>query len=351
MATKIILAFCFCALLSLALSKTTLYLTGSAVDSVVTSHGPVIDVSGGSTDVDKKSQDVIDKIRGCTGSCTTKIDIVILRKTGTGAYNDYLYAMDGVNSVRTYILTTANDANAVAVETAIKNAEYVFYAGGDQCDYITYFKGTKVETATEFVYNKGGSVGGTSAGAAILGEYINDGCGSAQGVASSTALANPYDKSITFTYNYFNFNFLNKVITDQHFVARDRMGRLLVFLARQIKDNKTTTAWGVAANEETSVVVDELGIATVVSNDGVTQYGDQTIPPASLNPVAYYILLDHPCATVVAKTPLTCAGYEVWKRTTGQTFNLATRLTSNPDYTINVQNGVINVVGNNGNIY
>ena len=83
----------------------------------------------------------------------------------------------------------------------------------------------------------------------------------------------------------------------------------------------------------------------------MSQYGNQAIPPASINPVAYFILLDHACQTVVAKTPLTCTGYKVWKRIPGQTFDMASKPTTNPDYTIDVNAGVMTAVGNSGSIY
>jgi cyanophycinase-like exopeptidase len=349
----IVLLFVF-SILSVSNAKTTYYITGdpSDVGNNFTLGGPVLDLGGGGTDVLAAFQQTVDIIRGCGGSlCGNKIDIVILRATGTGAYNNYLYALNGVNSVQTYVLTKLADANNAATETVVKNAEFVFYAGGNQCDYTTFFKGTKMESATRFVYNKGGAVGGTSAGMAIMGEYDYNGCNSASGTTSSQALANPYDTGITFTYNYFNFSFMNLIITDDHYITRDRMGRLLTFMARQIKDGKTSVAWGLAANEETSVVVDKFGLATVVRNDGTTYDADlQQLIPASLNPVAYFILADHMPTTCVSGSPLSYSGYKVWKRTYGQTFNLASRPTV-PDYTLNVVAGALSVVGNGGNIY
>ena len=69
---------------------------------------------------------------------------------------------------------------------------------------------------------------------------------------------------------------MQDTITDSHFVARDRMGRLLAFLARQIKDGRATSALGVAVNEVTSVVVDRNGLATVMGAGP-----------------AYFVLADH----------------------------------------------------------
>jgi cyanophycinase len=301
-------------------AKVTRYLTGNAGDVVVSLAGPAHDLGGGSTDVDAAIQWMIDKVRGCT-SCSTKIDVVILRSSGSNGYNDYIYAMNGVDSVETLVITAAKDSNTAAVETTVKNAEVVFFAGGDQCDYVKYFKGTKVETAVESVYARGGGVGGTSAGTAILGDFTYDGCtGSA---VSADALANPYHRTITFTYDFFKFTNFQNTITDSHFVPRDRMGRTLAFIARQIKDGKAASALAVAVNEVTSVVVDRNGLATVMG-DGP----------------AYFVLGDHMPEVCVSGSPLTFSNYKIWKVPTGGTFDLRNRPTTGY-YLRSVTNGVI----------
>ncbi len=303
-----------------AQGKVTRYLTGNAADVVVPLAGPAHDFGGGGTDVDAALQWLIDQVRGCT-SCATKIDVVILRSSGSNGYNDYIYAMNGVDSVETLVITSAKDSNTAAVETTVKNAEVVFFAGGDQCDYVKYFKGTKVETAVESVYARGGGVGGTSAGVAIQGDFTYDGCtGSA---VSSDALANPYHRTISFTYDFFHWANMAGTLTDDHFVTRDRMGRTLAFLARQIQDGKTATAWGVAMNEVTSLEVDKNGRATVVG-DGP----------------AYFILADHAPEVCRAGTPLTYSNYKIWKVLPGGTFDLRNR-PSTGYYLRSVSNGVI----------
>jgi cyanophycinase-like exopeptidase len=255
--------------------------------------------------VDAAIQWMIDKVRGCT-ACSTKIDVVILRSSGSNGYNDYIYAMNGVDSVETLVITRATDSNTVAVETTVKNAEVVFYAGGDQCDYVKYFKGTKVETATESVYARGGGVGGTSAGLAIQGDFSYDGCtGSA---LSSDALANPYHRTITFTYDFFHWANLQGTLTDSHFVTRDRLGRTLAFLARQIKDGKAAAAWGIGVNEGTSVLVDHNGRASILG-DGP----------------AYFILADHAPEVCLSGSPLTYSNFKFWKVAAGGTFDLRNR--------------------------
>ncbi len=302
-------------------AKVTRYLTGSAADVVVPLAGPAHDFGGGSTDVDAALQWIIDQVRGCT-ACATKIDVVILRSSGSNGYNDYIYAMNGVDSVETLVITSAKDSNTAAVEATVRNAEVVFFAGGDQCDYVRFFKGTLVETAVESVYARGGGVGGTSAGTAIQGDFSYDGCnGSA---TSLQALANPYHRTVTFTYDFFKWANLQNVITDSHFVPRDRMGRTLAFLARQIQDGRATSALSLAVNEETSVVVDRNGLATVMGAGP-----------------AYFILADHAPEVCQAGTPLTYSNYKIWKVLTGGTFDLKNRPTTG-FYLRSVTNGVIN---------
>ena len=291
-----------------AQAKVTRYLTGNGADVAPTLAGPAHDFGGGGTDVDAALQWIIDQVRGCT-SCATKVDVVILRSTGSNGYNDYIYAMNGVDSVETLVITSARDSNTAAVETTVRNAEVVFFAGGDQCDYVKNFRGTRVETAVESVYARGGGVGGTSAGEAIQGEFTYDGC--AGSAVSSQALLDPYRRDITFTYDFFNWAHMEDVITDSHFVTRDRMGRTLAFLARQIRDGRASSALGMAVNEATSVVVDKQGLARVIG-DG----------PAN------FILAEHFPEVCEPRTPLTYSNYKIWKVPAGGTFNLVSRPTT-----------------------
>jgi cyanophycinase len=251
----------------------TRYRTGNAADVKPALFGPAYDLGGGSTDVDAALQWLIDQVRGCT-DCPTKLDVVILRASGADGYNDYIYAMNGVDSVETLVITSRQDANQKEVETTVMNAEIIFFAGGDQCNYVKNFKGTKVQKAVNDVYQRGGGIGGTSAGEAVLGEYVFDACKDT--VVSQDALSDPYHRTITFTYDFFHFANLQNTITDQHFVARNRMGRLLAFLARQIQDRKTSSVLGIAVNEKTSLVVDKNGMAHVLGEGPV-----------------YFILADH----------------------------------------------------------
>jgi cyanophycinase len=316
---KIIFIVSVCLFFSVAAqAKITRYLSGNSADVQPILAGPVLNLGGGGTDVDPAIQWMIDKARGCT-TCTTKVDVVILRASGSNGYNASILAMNGVDSVESIVITSRKDATNAALSTTIKNAEVIFFAGGDQCDYVTIFKGTPIETSVEFVYAKGGAIGGTSAGLAIQGEFVYDGCRTS--AVSSDALANPYHSSLTFTYNFFNWNDMQTVITDSHFEQRDRMGRLMVFLARQIRDGKSSVAWGAALNEVTSVVVDQNGVGTVMGSGN-----------------AYFVFADHVPEACEPGQPLTFSNYKIWKVAPGQTFNLRNRPATG-FYSVSVLNG------------
>jgi len=284
-------------------AKVTRYLTGSASDVSPRLHGPVLDLGGGGTDVGEAIQQMIDGVRGCT-SCATTVDVVVLRSNGADGYNDFIRKMNGVDSVETLVVTDPSDANDKSVVETVRNAEVVFFAGGDQCDYVNNFRGNEIGRAVESVYARGGGVGGTSAGEAIQGEFVYDGCGT-DGATSAQALANPYDATLHFTYDFFRWRYMGGVITDQHVVARKRLGRTLTFVARQLKDGRARRVLAVAVNEKTSVVVDTRGLAHVVGAGP-----------------AYFILGDHAPEVCEAKRPLTYSGFKVWKLAPGETFDL-----------------------------
>ena len=60
---------------------------------------------------------------------------------------------------------------------------------------------------------------------------------------------------------------MQNTYADQHVVARNRIGRTLTFLARQIQDGKMDHVWGLAVNEDSSLVVDKNGLGTVMGPD------------------------------------------------------------------------------------
>lgn len=190
-------------------------------------------------------------------------DVVVIRATNTDAYNQYINGLGTVNSVETLLVDSRELANNDTVARIIRNAEMLFIAGGDQSNYMRYWRGTKAGDAINYLLRvKKAPVGGTSAGCAILsGFYYSGEKGSA---VSGEALANPYDSLVTvYNNDFLHAPYLQQVITDQHYLARHREGRHVVFLSRIISDWHTWPR-GIAPDERTAVCIDERGMAQVV---------------------------------------------------------------------------------------
>ena len=241
---------------SLTAQTYTSWLVGDAAD-VSTSHEAGIVLAGGGSDNDDAMAWMLNRADGG--------DVVVLRASGTNGYNNYFFNQLGVtvNSVETIRIPSVAAANDPYVQSRIEEAEVVFIAGGDQTDYYDFWKDTPVETALNYLLtSKNATVGGTSAGMAILGNYYY--APQNLGVTSSEALKNPYHNNMDLIgqNDFLQHPILANTITDTHFDNRSRSGRTFTFLARMVED------WGVAGkaitcNEVTAVCIDETGLAHV----------------------------------------------------------------------------------------
>src|SRR6478736_2373553 len=212
-----------CASNSFAAKSYSYFRVGSASDvATATTAGTVL--MGGGTDVDAAFQWMCQ--RSGNG------DFLVIRATGTDAYNPYIQQLCPTeNSVATLIIPNRTAASDPFVIAAIQNAEALWIAGGDQSNYINYWKGTPVQDALNGLIARGVPIGGTSAGMNVLTQFIYSAQAS-QGVTSSQALADPFSRYVTLDRDFVNLPILQGIIGDPHFVTRDRMGRDLAFMCR-----------------------------------------------------------------------------------------------------------------------
>ncbi len=209
-------------------------------------------------------------------------DFLILRATGDDDYNDYVNKLCKLNSVATLILPDRKSAEDPMVAEIIRNAEVVFISGGDQSNYIRGWKGTPVQDAINADIAEGKPIGGTSAGLAVLGEFVyacledkpND-----KDLASTDVLPDPYFYRVTLDRGFLKNPLLENLLTDSHFAKRDRMGRTLGFLARIAQDGWSNNPREVAIDEKSAVLVEPDGKATVVGNGKGAYFLRPTQPP------------------------------------------------------------------------
>lgn len=231
------------------------FMTGDSSD-VQTSVVPGICLMGGATENDNAMRWWMQRANGG--------DVLVLRCTGSNGYNNYLYNSLGitVNSVETLVLPARNSAYDPYVLRRIREAEAIWIAGGDQANYVNYWKNTPLQQALQqAVIQRGVPIGGTSAGMAILGSHY---FAALNGTATSTnLLANPYHSTATVGANDFlRMPFLNRTITDTHFDNPDRRGRLMALMGR-IAGDSSVRMRAIACDEYTAVCIDSTGLARV----------------------------------------------------------------------------------------
>ena len=318
-----VLVLIFPACLFAAKSQYEYYSVGNTSDVTTTTTAGTV-LMGGGTDVDAAFQWMIGKSGGG--------DFVVIRTTGTDAYNPYIYGLGTVDSVETLIIKSRTAAADPFVVAKIRNAEAVWIAGGDQSTYTSLWKGTPVADAINYVANvKRAPVGGTSAGLAVLGQFIYTGASGS--VTSSQALANPYHRYVTLDRDFVQIANLSGVITDSHFVTRDRLGRLVAFLARIIKDGWASSAHGIGIDEATAILVNPDGSATRVGSGAAYFMSSAGVPQVC-----------------VSGTPLTYTGLAVYKVSGAATFNLASWTGSGGTaYSVSANAGALS--SSNGSIY
>jgi len=300
------------------------FVTGSAGDVGGTTK-PGYALIGGAKDVDAFYRWMIERAGGG--------DMVVIRASGGDGYNDYLYQLGGLHSVTTLVIASEKAARDAFVIEKIRHAEALFIAGGDQWKYVNLWNRSPTGEAIADALKRGIPVGGTSAGLAILGQYIFT--AEQDTVTSAQALRNPFDTHVTIGTNFLHIPALRNTITDTHFRARDRMGRSLVFLARMLHDYGLKESRGIAIDERTAALTETNG------NLQVAGYGH-----------AYFLRARKRAERCEPGRPLTMKNIEVYRAGAGDWFDMTHwRGSGGVAYQLSVEDGTIRSGQASGDIY
>lgn len=337
------------------------YFATGDVNAVVTAPSalptPSFVLMGGGPDVDPAFRWLIQRAGISPG---TGGRFVVIRATGTEAYNPYIFYSDetlstsntiadlwvggaslGLTSVETLVIPSVKAANSEAVNAILAKANVVFIAGGDQSDYIRFWKGTALEQTLKTLMQKNVPVGGTSAGLAVLGQF--DYSALYKSATSEASMLNPYSKDITFDPSPLSLQggfiappALASMIFDSHFDSRDRMGRFIAFISRIVAPTTTpggtfgciggvlpasssgnATARGIGISVETALLVQGNGNGNPVTAKRVTNSSTTT------ESAVYFVRPSVPPSVCRSQTPLTVPNVEVKKLADSNTvFNI-----------------------------
>jgi cyanophycinase len=156
-----------------------------------------------------------------------------------------------------YVLHTTDRklADSDSFAAILRKAGGVWFEGGRQFHLVDSYAGTKTEQGFHDVLARGGVVGGSSAGASILGSFL------VRGAPSNNNLIMDwpgYEKG---------FGFLRGVGIDQHVVARERLADLADSIMPKYPD-----LLGISEDEGTAWVV-KGDVAEIVGRNKAFVYG------------------------------------------------------------------------------
>ena len=182
----------------------------------------------------------------------------------------------GARNVQVLFTQSREVADSDAFVALIKQAKGIWFDGGRQYRVMEAYGGTKTERAFAEVLERGGVIGGSSAGMAVLGDFLVRGA--------------PSEDNYILDYPGFEkgLGYLRNTATDMHVVARERLPDLTTLTARYPK------VLGISADEGTAWVVNgDVGRiigpskAFVYSRGGLT---DRDAPYLTLYPGDTYNL-------------------------------------------------------------
>ena len=193
-------------------------------------------------------------------------------RADTGSRYHKLFDELGAKRVDVLPYASRRDADRDEWLRVLENATGIFLTGGNQLRISTILGGTPVAKMIRRRNARGVAVGGTSAGAAILSEHMI-----AYGEEGSTPRAGAATLAP-------GFGLTNRVIIDQHFRQRDRLGRLLSALAYN------PFAVGIGLDEDTAAFIDPhdtlhveggAGAITIVDTGSLGYTSMATIKPGA----------------------------------------------------------------------
>ena len=195
--------------------------------------------------------------------------VVVLRASQTtDVANEFYHDVGGVASVETFVFKDRGPSADPRILASLARADGIFIAGGDQARYVRFWRGTPIADALDAHVRAGKPLGGTSAGLAILGEFLY-GAMDGGSITSPQALADPLGAAVTIERDFLHIEHLRDIITDTHFKERDRLGRLFAFLtkAEAMAGARQRQLLGLGIDESAALAVQADGSSRIYATD------------------------------------------------------------------------------------
>jgi cyanophycinase len=212
----------------------------------------------------------------------------------SGAIYQQVFAEFGAHSVSILPLFSREEADLPDIARKLAKATGIFMTGGDQSKIVSILHGTASLRAIVSAYERGATIGGTSAGAAAMSDPMIAG-GLGGQLARSRLVKLGQGLGLT-----------TSLIVDQHFQQRKRLGRLLTAVLTY------PTMLGLGVDEDTAALVTADGQVSVIGRGTVTILDASEAQSANL-------------ATISDKSPIAFSGMVLHTLVHGGRFDINKR--------------------------
>jgi len=210
--------------------------------SLIQAKGNLVIIGGGS-----RPDYVMEKIIELSGGPDAKI--VIIPVASSEPLDRALYQRHSFETLgalnTTFVIFDSTSVDYDENLAVLDGATGIFFSGGDQRRLANWLHGTKMLRKIRDIYEKGGVVSGTSAGAAVMSELMITG--------DELINDDPEDAYDTIMKGNMElkkgFGFINTVIVDQHFIVRRRENRLFSLML------ENPDLLGIGIDESTAIIV------------------------------------------------------------------------------------------------
>src|SRR3954468_4076152 len=219
-------------------------------------HGSPLAIIGGGKDR-KNDKAILSRFIQLAGGPESRIVVLTAASTEPREmwqiYDEAFGAL-GVERRAHLEIRSRDEAGDPARAEKILHADGVFMTGGDQKRLLATIGGTLIDSAMHRAFKtRGMCIAGTSAGASAISEHM---------LAASSAGDAPPAKGET--HLAAGLGFLQRVVIDQHFSERHRLGRLLGVVAQN------PYLLGIGIDEDTALVVESGAGLEVLGHGAVT---------------------------------------------------------------------------------
>ncbi len=215
-------------------------------------RGYVIPIGGGEERLDTPV--ILQRFVELCGSEQAKIVIIPTASQLDDTGDNYVNVFKGlgVKSAISLPINSRDDAQKKQYVAHLEQADGIFLTGGNQLRLSTILGGTPVAQCIRRANAAGAHLAGTSAGAAIMPEHM---------IAGGPTGALPNEQGVTLAPG---LGLINKIILDQHFSQRNRLGRLLSAVSFN------PFAIGIGICEDTAAFIDADDVIEVVGSGTVS---------------------------------------------------------------------------------